>query len=566
MFKLVVSRRSVTRRQALKAGALAAAVVGLRPSVPALAARPDALFELDLAGVLDRGASASAAGGWRSTAVLRAPRRFDLVGLRWAAGSGAEAQLRARRRGGGWTDWVTLHPTGDHAPDSGRVPAGTDPVFVGAADEFQLRLRGVPRELRARFVRALPTARLHTRLARRVKRRARATKAQAQLPSIILRAAWGADSVPPRGAPDYAEVHMAFVHHTVTANDYGPEDSAGIVLGIARYHRDSNGWNDIGYAFLVDKYGQIFEGRAGGIDQAVVGAQAQGWNSVSTGIATLGDFTSIPQTPEGLDAVARLIAWKLGVHAVPTEGQVTLTSGGGTANRYPLGTPVTFERISGHRDGGKTSCPGDLQYTQLAQLRTMATHYSGPTAGITVRTPGKIRGVKPVDVTGSLRFADGSSAAGATVAVEYLPAGARATAAWATIASAAAAPDGTWRTPAEFPGSGQVRAVFPGDGARGPLASAPRSVTILARLNLSLSRSSVRKNALVRLSGTADPATHVQLTIERRVGRRWIRKRRRLIKVRNGAYSLRFRAGAPGKLRVSVQVGEVVRRRTLRVG
>jgi hypothetical protein len=196
----------------------------------------------------------------------------------------------------------------------------------------------------------------------------------------------------------------------------------------------------------------------------------------------------------------------------------------------------------------------------------MATQYSGPTSGITVRTPGKIRGVKPVDVTGSLRFADGSSAAGATVAVEYLPAGAGATAAWARLASAAAGPDGTWRTPAEFPGSGQVRAVFPGDGARGPLASPPRSVTILARLNLSLSRSSVRPNALVRLSGSVDPATHVQLTVERRVGRRWVRKRRRLIKVRNGKYSLRIRAGARGKLRISVQVGAVVRRRTLRVG
>ena len=75
------------------------------------------------------------------------------------------------------------------------------------------------------------------------------------------------------------------MHHTVTTNDYGPEDSAGIVLGIARYHRDSNGWNDLGYNFLVDKYGQVFEGRAGGIDAPVIGAQAQGYNSVSTGIA-----------------------------------------------------------------------------------------------------------------------------------------------------------------------------------------------------------------------------------------------------------------------------------------
>ena len=104
----------------------------------------------------------------------------------------------------------------------------------------------------------------------------------------------------------------------MTANEYAPEESAGIVLAIARYHRNSNGWNDIGYQFLVDKYGQVFEGRAGGIDKAVVGAQAQGWNSTSTGISCLGDFTAIAQTPEGLDALARLIGWKLSVHGIPT--------------------------------------------------------------------------------------------------------------------------------------------------------------------------------------------------------------------------------------------------------
>ena len=97
---------------------------------------------------------------------------------------------------------------------------------------------------------------------------------------IITRTQWGGDSVPPRAAPEYGEVQAAFVHHTVSSNDYGPEESAGIVLGIARYHRDSNGWNDIGYNFLVDQYGQVFEGRAGGIDQAVIGAQAQGYNSL----------------------------------------------------------------------------------------------------------------------------------------------------------------------------------------------------------------------------------------------------------------------------------------------
>jgi hypothetical protein len=148
----LVVGRSLTRRQVLKAGALTTLAGTLRPSAPALAA-PGALFELDLDGTLN-----ASADGWRTTSVLRAPRRFDLIGLRWARGSRVEAQVRARRRGGRWTKWTTLHAGADHAPDGGAAPAGTDPAFVGAADLFQLRVRGRPRKLRARFVRALPTA------------------------------------------------------------------------------------------------------------------------------------------------------------------------------------------------------------------------------------------------------------------------------------------------------------------------------------------------------------------------------------------------------------------------
>jgi hypothetical protein len=552
VFQLDVT--SLTRRQALRAGAAVAAVAGLRPAVPALAAGDDLVFELDL-DVAHRGAVA--AGGWRTTRVIEAPRRFDLMGLVWARGSHAEAQLRARKRGGRWSRWVTLHDAGDHGPDRGRRPAGTDPAYTGAADEFQLRLRGAPRALRARFVRAQPTARVSARLARRLRARS------AQAPAIIPRSAWGGDSVPPREPPAYGAVHLAFVHHTVTANDYGPEESAGIVLSIARYHRNSNGWNDIGYQFLVDKYGQIFEGRAGGVDQAIVGAQAQGWNSTSTGIACLGTFTSVAQTPEGMDALARLIGWKLSVHGVPTTGEVTVISAGGETNRYPSGTPVTFQRISGHRDGNNTSCPGDVLYTQLDQLRGAAAQYAGPALGLVLSAPKQVRGLVPIEVNGTLRFSDGSSSEGVSVALEYAPAG---TGAYRTLTTTNVAADATWRASVELPASGEVRAVFAGDSTRAPLVSAPRTVSVLARLNLALSNSRLRLGRRVRVRGTAEPATRVRLMLDLRRRRRWRRQRTRLLRVRRGVYNAYVRPRGRGKYRVTVQVGKVIRRRTLRVG
>ncbi len=557
-------RRPFTRRQALQAGAVAAAAGALRPTTPALAARPAALFELDLDGLADGRATAAGASGWRTTPVLRAPRRFDLIGLRWARGSRAEAQVRARRRGGRWTEWASLHVTGDHGPDSGRVPAGTDPAFVGAADEFQLRLRGAPRALRARFVHALPTATLARRMGRRLRRRARiARRAQAGAPpAIISRAEWGAAAVPPREPPLYAQVQIAYVHHTVTANDYGPEDSAGIVLGIARFHRNSNGWNDIGYNFLVDKYGQIFEGRAGGIDQPVVGAQAQGFNSVSTGVSCLGTFTSVAQTPAGMDALARLIGWKLSVHEVPTNGTVTVTSAGGETNRYPAGTPVTFERISGHRDANNTACPGNMLYAQLAQLRAAAAQYAGPAMGLSVYAPSQVRGLRQTAVSGYLRFPDGSPAGGVPLTVEFL----RSTSEeWTTVGSAVCAADGSWRTTVELRASGRLRAVFGGDGLRARIESAPRNVAVIPQLSVKVNRRRMRVGKSVQVSGNASPATHVRLTLSRRSRRRWVRERRRLLRVRNGTYRVRLRPRSRTKYRVTVQVGGIKRNRPLRV-
>jgi hypothetical protein len=542
----IVPRRRLNRREALGLGAAALAGGALRPR-SALAAGP-ALFEL---AIEDAGAHVA---GWRTTPVLQAPRRFDMIGLRWARGGHLDAQVRARRRGGGWSPWLTLPASGDHAPDGARAPAGTEPAYTGAADVFQLRLRGSARHLRARFVRAQPTARAARHLTGRLRRRRRrpvAKASQSSQPAMMFRSEWGADSVPPRAAPEYGEVQAAFVHHTVNANDYGPDESPGIVLGIARYHRDSNGWNDIGYNFLVDRYGQIFEGRAGGIDQPVVGAQAQGYNTSSTGIACIGTFTAVPQTDPGMESLARLIGWKLTLHGIPTQGAVTVISRGGPTNRYPSGTPVTIERVCGHRDGDQTSCPGDVLYAQLPDLRARATRYAGPLAGITVHAASRRVRSGPVKLSGRLAFPDGASPAGAPLDIEFAVPGA----AYSRIAGAVCGADGSWSATVPLTLSGSLRASFAGDGTRPPLASSPVAIRVLPLLRLALSSRRVRHGRYVAVSGTVSPrpATgRVEVRLERRVGRRWLRVQRKRIGVRGGRYLTKVRLRRAGVYRVSV--------------
>ncbi len=389
----------------------------------------------------------------------------------------------------------------------------------------------------------------------------RAHASQVSPPYVIPRAAWGADAVPPRAAPGYGAVQAAFVHHTVGTNDYAPEDSAGIVLGIARYHRDTNGWNDIGYNFLVDKYGQVFEGRAGGIEAAVIGAQAQGYNAQSTGIASLGTFSTIGQTEAGLDALGRLIGWKLSLHGVPVQGQVVLTSAGGESNRYSSGTPVTVERVCGHRDGDNTSCPGDVLYGQLPDLRARAAAHAGPVSGIVVRAASRQHGSTPVSLSGNLRFADGSSPQGATLGVEFMAAGS----AWTQVTTTSCGPDGAWAASAVLPSSGRVRAVFAGDSTRPRVESGAITVQVVPKMNLALDKRRARAGTAFAVSGTISPSpAQLVCLLERQIAGRWHTSQKKRIPVRAGAYATRIRPKKPGLYRVSLIADGVTRRKTLR--
>ena len=136
--------------------------------------------------------------------------------------------------------------------------------------------------------------------------------------------------------------------------------------GIELYHVQGNGWNDIGYNFLVDKYGQVFEGRYGGIDRAVVGAHAQGFNTGSVGVAVLGAYGTAKISDAARRALVDLLAWRLDLAHVDPLSTLTWLSGGNP--RFPAKVPVFLRAISGHRDTGFTECPGNAFYAQLPEI------------------------------------------------------------------------------------------------------------------------------------------------------------------------------------------------------
>jgi uncharacterized protein with LGFP repeats len=197
-------------------------------------------------------------------------------------------------------------------------------------------------------------------------------------PAIVSRAGWGADESLVASPNAYApKVKAVFVHHTDTGNTYSCADSAAVVRSIFLYHVKTNGWNDIGYNFLVDKCGTLFEGRSGGVDRPVIGAHAYGFNTGSAGVAVLGTFTTVAPPQRALDTVARVAAWKLGFEGGNPTGSTTLTEGVKDGN-FPYGSSVTFKTISGHRNANSTACPGDALYAKLAAIRTAAGQWTTP--------------------------------------------------------------------------------------------------------------------------------------------------------------------------------------------
>jgi N-acetylmuramoyl-L-alanine amidase len=308
-------------------------------------------------------------GGGRTLAAARPPV-FDMVGLRWQ-GPG-DVLFRTRSTHGRWSAWRAAMPEPLDLPDAntpeGRSARGWklgNPFWVGPSNAIQYRLRGRVTRLRASFVQS-PAFAVPAR-----------TVSIAGSPRLTPRASWGANESIRRGTTLFASsLKFAVIHHTAGTNSYTAAQSAAIVRGIQTYHVKSNGWNDLGYNFVVDKYGQVFEGRFGGAEQNVVGAHAEGFNTGSVGIALLGTYGDTQPTAKALDAISALLAWRLDVAHVDPLGRLSWVSGGNA--RFPSGTPVPLAAVAGHRDTGFTSCPGNALYRQLPTLARKAAEIGLP--------------------------------------------------------------------------------------------------------------------------------------------------------------------------------------------
>ncbi|MDE3070959.1 MAG: N-acetylmuramoyl-L-alanine amidase, partial [Acidobacteriota bacterium] len=423
----------LTRRALLGAGAGLLAAGSLRPArtLAALVGAGSAVLTVQELGTHAPGTSRIA---------LRT--NADLIAVGWGGAGGACSSsplIRVPSRGRRMGDWVRAC---DCAAAPGRPGERTpphigEPIWTGGSRELELRSARALSGVRLYLVDTSGGLGEHAVAPLRQASGASGATALALAapvlqagpgqPPIIARRVWAGDSSHPSVAPEYGAVRMGFVHHTENPNGYGPAEVPAMLRAIYVFHRFARGWDDIGYNFVIDLYGRIFEARAGGIDEPVAGAQAGGYNGVSTGVAVLGTFSSTPISAPARRALEHLLAWKLALHGAPAQGRVVVrvNPAGAVYSRYPANARVALPRIAGHRDADTTECPGDVLYGELPGMRPRIASLQGRPLRATIAlrsasggpAPAPLPAGLPVLVSGTLASLDGTPIAGAAVAL-----------------------------------------------------------------------------------------------------------------------------------------------------
>lgn len=370
-------------------------------------------------------------------ATIDVGERFTMIGVTCAppdVDGAVGIRVRTSLDGRAWSPWyrgdVEVAADGNGPPRAFLEATWTGPgrYVQIAAMAGEAASPGVLDDVRLVAIDTERDGSLAERVAGRVRRMAiaaaraalaPAVSAAPAQPAIVSRDQWGADESLRNGGPDYAAVRMAFVHHTAGGNSYARADAPAIVRGIYAYHTKSLGWNDIGYNFLIDRFGAIFEGRYGGVTRGVVGAQVYGFNTGSTGVSVLGTYIAEEPTAAARASLADLLAWKLSLSGLDPGGTASLTCG--AEEKYEKGSVIAFPVIAGHRDANHTACPGDALYALLPSIRRSVAPGTGGDPGpwqLSLElSAAQVEVGASVTYSGSVRTTDGHAGSG-TVTVQ----------------------------------------------------------------------------------------------------------------------------------------------------
>ena len=340
---------------------------------------------------------AAVAGTTEGTPVVETEAPFSMIGFTMPAGAD-EVTVRTRDLDGTWSDWETLErevigldgPDPDSEEGAQAETDASEPLWVGDADAFEVRVDGEVADLEASLIDTEGHSEgTLSKVARHLTPRVvEAEAAAASRPAIISRSQWGANESLRRSGARYATPRFAVIHHTAGSNSYSKSQSAAVVRGIYSYHTQTQKWSDIGYNILVDRYGQVFEGRAGGVDRGVVGAHAAGFNTGSFGVSVMGNFDVADIPSVALESVARVVAWKYDVHGIDARASRTISANGKSINV-----------LTAHRNVGSTACPGKYFYAKMGALRSRVAALA---SGATPAAPAP----EPTPPKPSTRFAD----------------------------------------------------------------------------------------------------------------------------------------------------------------
>jgi hypothetical protein len=385
-------------------------------------------------------------------------------------------------------------------------------VWFGPARRFELRAAVPVDGLRVHFVTLAAVSAAPAAAAAAFPLAEPVLEAGPGQPAIIARSAWAGAHSPPALPPAYGKVRVAFVHHTDNPNGYSAGAVPAMLLAIYQFHRFVRGWHDIGYNFVIDLFGRIWEARAGGIDLPVIGAQAGGYNVESTGVAVLGTFSSVVPSRAAIAALEQLLAWKLSLHGIPALGRTTVEVNPFDASytAYAGGTRISLPHVAGHRQGCTTDCPGNAFYSRLPSIRPRVAALAGTVAALTIgpRPPllhlavlTTTAGV-PAVVSGVLRTLGAGPIAGAPLTVERVVSGGATT----PLAGVTTGGDGGWEASLALEHSALVRAVH---------GSAPVTVSDLLAVNVApVITLSAASTARLTVSGTVAPAKrYVTITL-----------------------------------------------------